>query len=118
MGYRKVGLLGTRITMEHEFYKNKLNRQYGIDVQIPDSEDREYIDSVIFTELCKGIMSEKSQKRILTIIKKMKSDGVEGMIMGCTEIPFLFTQTSKSFPLIDTLALHAKAAAKKALEDF
>jgi len=109
---KKVLLLGTKYTMELDFYKDILKNQYGIEVVIPAAEDRETIHEVIYTELAKGIISEKSKKQYLDIIEKSEVEGVEAVILGCTEIPLLIQQNDCNIPVIDTTEIHAKAAVK------
>jgi len=107
---KKVLLLGTKYTMELDFYKDILKSQYGIEVIVPSSEDREVVHNVIYTELAKGIISETSKKQYLEIIKKSGKEGAEAVILGCTEIPLLIQQDDCEIPVIDTTAIHAKAA--------
>lgn len=113
----KVGLLGTRFTMEQDFYKGRLTNQFGIEVVVPEESDREKIHSIIYDELCKGIISEESRLMYVDIINKLKEQGVEGVILGCTEIALLVQQQHSSVPLFDTTAIHAEAAVNLALAD-
>ncbi|EAR01235.1 aspartate/glutamate racemase family protein [Maribacter sp. HTCC2170] len=115
-GCKKVLLLGTKYTMELDFYKDILKNQYGIEVMIPSKEDREVVHDVIYTELAKGIISEDSKKQYKDIIKKSEEEGVEAVILGCTEIPLLIQQEDCSIPVIDTTKIHAEAAVKFATE--
>lgn len=110
----KVGLLGTRFTMEQSFYKDRLIKN-DIDVIIPDEEDRQTVHDVIFGELCKGTINETSKEAYLTIINKLVESGAEGIILGCTEIPLLIQQNDTCIPLFDTTALHANKMVQKAL---
>lgn len=110
----KVGLLGTKYTMTQDFYKNKLVEN-GIEVLIPSPEDIEIVNTVIFQELCVGIISEKSKKEFLRIIRSLSKAGAEGVILGCTEIGLLIKQSDTSIPLFDTTQIHAEKAAKFAL---
>jgi aspartate racemase len=112
----KVGLLGTRFTMEQSFYKERLN-QNEIDVIIPEEEDRQIVHDVIFGELCKGIVKETSKEDYLTIIHKLMEAGAEGIILGCTEIPLLIQQNDTSIPLFDTTIIHANKMVEKALAE-
>ena len=116
-GLKKVGLLGTKITMEHGFYQKKLKDHYGIIVETPKIDEREYLDTVIFTELCQGQFRGSSKRKVLEIIQDMENQDLEGIIMGCTEIPFLLSHTPIILPLFDSLSLHAKAAATEALRE-
>ena len=110
----KVGLLGTKPTMEMDFYKSFLNNE-NIDVIIPDSGDREFIQLKIANELVKDIFDANTKKVFLEIIQKLKNRGAEGIILGCTEIPLLIKQEDVDIPVIDTLKYHSLAAVEFAL---
>lgn len=114
VGIRTVGLLGTRFTMEQEFYRMRLE-QRGLTVQIPDSEDRAIIHAVIYEELVRGIIRESSREQYQAIIQKLLANGSEGIILGCTEISLLIAPDSLSAPVFDTTELHALAALDWAL---
>ena len=116
-GLRKPGLLGTKFTMEEDFYKKRLKEKYSIDVLIPSSADREIIDSVIYNELCMGIVKQSSRDKFKEIIKNLVSIGADGMILGCTEIPLLISQKDVEVPLFDTTTIHSKAAVAFALNE-
>lgn len=107
---QKVALLGTKYTMEQDFYKKKLLDR-GIDVLIPDAEARQFINNVIYNELCLSIIFEQSKKRYLEIIGELAKSGAQGAILGCTEIGLLVKQSDTSIPLFDTTYLHAHRAA-------
>ncbi|MGO0881741.1 aspartate/glutamate racemase family protein [Clostridioides difficile] len=107
---KKVALLGTKYTMEQDFYKNIIINS-GIEVLIPNDEEREVVNSTIFNELCLGIISESSKKYFLSIIDKLVNQGAEGVILGCTEIGLLIQQNDTSVPLFDTTLIHATQAA-------
>lgn len=109
-----VGLLGTIFTMEEDFYTKKLFEDYGIKTVIPNIEDRQEVSSIIYNELCQGIVSEKSKAKYLEVIDKMKDNGAQGVILGCTEIP-LMIQTA-SIPVFNTTEIHAKSIVAKILE--
>lgn len=111
---KKVGLLGTRITMEQSFYKDKL-RKYGISALIPDPEERKFIHSSILEEMARDIFTEETRQRYLTIINKLIQEGAEGIVLGCTEIPILIKQKDSSVPLFDTTLIHASAIVDFAL---
>ena len=115
-GLRKPGLLGTKFTMEEDFYKQRLQEKYSIDVLIPSSADREIIDDVIYNELCMGILKQSSRDKFKEIIKNLVSIGADGMILGCTEIPLLISQKDVEVPLFDTTTIHSKAAVDFALQ--
>jgi aspartate racemase len=110
----KVGLLGTRYTMESDFYK-KILYDCGIDNVIPDAEDREFIQHSIFYELGKDIFTQTTKSRYIEIINKLKQNGAEGIILGCTEIPLLIKQEDIDIPAFDTTMIHANSAVEFAL---
>jgi aspartate racemase len=111
---KKVILLGTRITMEQDFFKNKL-LQKGVEVLIPNAEDRQYIHTAIFEEFGKDIFTAETKKVFLRIINELIEQGGEGVILGCTEFPHLIKPEDCTVPLFDTTVLHANAAVKFAL---
>ncbi|MDM5155122.1 aspartate/glutamate racemase family protein [Bacillus sp. DX1.1] len=106
---KRIGLLGTKQTMEQDFYKTRL-ANYGIETIIPQVDEREFIHHVILHELSKGIISQRSKERFLQIIAKLIENGAEGILLGCTEIPLLISQKDLSIPVFDTAFLHAKTA--------
>jgi aspartate racemase len=112
---RKAALLGTAYTMEQDFYKDRI-AGHGIEVIVPEAEDRAFINRVIFQELCLGILSDSSRQRYVDIIGKLNRKGAQGMILGCTEIGLLVKQADTSAPLFDTTVIHARRAADFALE--
>ncbi len=112
---QKVGLLGTRYTMEEDFYRQRLLDKYGLDVVIPEQTDRDYIHQIIFSELCLGKFTAESRQNYLTIIDKLRRQGAEGVILGCTEIPLLVRQKDTNLPLFNTAALHAEYALEYSL---
>jgi len=114
-GIQKVLLLGTKYTMELDFYKDILKEQFGIEVVVPSSEDREVVHQVIYNELAKGIISEESKTRYVDIIKKSEGEGAEAVVLGCTEIPLLIQSHDCDIPVFDTTKIHAKAAVEFAL---
>jgi len=116
-GMSKVGLLGTRFTMEQNFYKGRLNRYHGIEVIVPAAADREIVHNVIYNELCIGKSSEESRKEYVRIIESLAEQGAEGVILGCTEITLLVQQQHTTVPLFDTTKIHAKKAVEKAISD-
>ncbi|ADZ92615.1 aspartate/glutamate racemase family protein [Marinomonas mediterranea] len=116
-GYKKVAFLGTRFSMESEFYVKRLSANYGLEVLIPNEQDREIIHNVIYKELCQGKISASSKKHYLQIIEKLRSEGAECVIAGCTEITLLIKQQDLAIPLFDTTQIHASAAAVNALVD-
>jgi aspartate racemase len=111
---KKVGLLGTKFTMELDFFKEKLTA-LDIETIIPDSDDRDFIHNTIFNELGKGLILESTKKRYLAVIEKLIENGAEGIILGCTEIPLLVKQEEVKVPVFDTALIHSNAAIAFAL---
>ncbi len=114
-GVTRVGLLGTRFTMEQNFYKARLQENFGIDVVVPDDAERESVHRIIFDELCQGVINDDSRKRYLEIIGNLRAQGAQAVILGCTEIALLVEQTHTDVTLYDTTALHASTAVARAL---
>ncbi len=114
-GINKVGLLGTRFTMEEDFYKSRLTEKFGMDVIIPDADAREVVHRVIYDELVVGEIRQDSKGRYLNIIQQLVDGGAEGIILGCTEIGLLVHQGDCRMPLFDTTRIHAVAAVEYAL---
>lgn len=114
-GIRKVGLLGTRFTMEQAFYKQRLQDNYGIEVVIPDESGRETVHQVIYQELCLGHINAASREKYRAVMAELVDQGAEAIIMGCTEITLLIDQQDATVPLFDTTQIHAKAAVALAL---
>lgn len=114
-GIEKVGLLGTKYTMTQEFYKSKLI-EAGIEVVIPDEAGVTVVNSIIYNELCLGIISEESRKKFVNIIKQLEKAGAQGVILGCTEIGLLIHQKDVEIPVFDTTQIHATKAALLAIE--
>lgn len=112
---RKIGLIGTKFTMEEGFYKSRLIEKYGLEVLIPEEEERQVIHDIIFNELVFGIIDPSSREKYLNVIKSLIAKGAEGVILGCTEIPLLIKQEDIDIPLFDTTTIHAKAAVEFAL---
>ena len=108
-GIKTVGLLGTRFTMERNLYQDALAHR-GITVLIPDADDREAVNRVIYDELVAGQIRAESRARYVEIIKKLAARGAQGVILGCTEIPLLVSEADTGLPLLDTTLLHAEAA--------
>ena len=113
-GITKVGLLGTKYTMQQDFYKEVLVQE-GIDVLIPDEEDMATVNDVIFKELCLGNIREGSRNAFLAIMEKLRQRGAEGVILGCTEIGLLVKEKDTDIPLFDTTVIHALEAVNWAL---
>lgn len=115
MAIKKVGLLGTKYAMEGDYYKNILQGKHGIETIIPEKEDRELIDSIIFRELCVGMIKDDSRKLVVNVINQLHSRGAEAIVLGCTEIPLLIKQKDVSIPVFDTMTIHAISAVERAL---
>ncbi len=114
-GINRIGLLGTRFTMEQDFYKSRLTEHYGIDVIIPEENEREIVHKVIYEELCLGQLNSSSKSAYLQIIESLYQQGAQGVILGCTEIGLLVQQQDTKVPLFDTTRLHVDAAVEYAL---
>lgn len=116
-GIQKVGLLGTRFTMEEEFYKGRLAQKHGLDVSVPNVQEREIIHRVIYDELVLGKIDPRSKAQYMDIMERMVSQGAEGIILGCTEIGLLVHSEDSRVPLFDTTRIHAEAAVDYALKE-
>jgi aspartate racemase len=114
-GMQKIGLLGTRFTMEEEFYKGRLSQNYGLIVIVPNAEERETVHRVIYDELVIGKIEQYSKEEYMRIMERLVDEGVEGIILGCTEIGLLVHQQDCRVPLFDTTRIHAEAAVEYAL---
>ena len=116
LGIRTVGLLGTRFTMEQDFYTGRLREKHGLQVLIPDENERERVHQIIYEELCLGKVLDESSEEYRRIIKNLVQRGVEGIILGCTEISMLIGQKDSPVPLFDTTRIHAQKAVDWAIE--
>lgn len=116
-GLRKVGLLGTAFTMEQDFYKGRLAEKFGLDVLVPEAEDRAKVHEIIYRELVAGIVKDSSRDAYRAIIARLVDAGAEAIIMGCTEIMLLISQADSPVPVFDTTEIHALAAVDLALGD-
>ncbi|MBC7859248.1 MAG: aspartate/glutamate racemase family protein [Burkholderiaceae bacterium] len=116
-GLSRVGLLGTRFTMEQEFYTERLRQRHGLQVLIPSEPDREIVHRVIYEELCLGRVVDSSRTQYRRIMADLVEQGAEAIILGCTEISLLVEPGDASVPLFDTTRIHALAAAEWALQD-
>lgn len=114
-GLQRVGLLGTRFTMEQPFYRQRLENRHGIQVLVPDEPDRAEVHRVIYEELCRGVVSEVSRQAYRQVITRLVARGAQAVILGCTEIGLLVRADDAEVPLFDTCVLHAQAAAERAL---
>ena len=115
-GITRVGLLGTKYTMTQEFYREKLTER-GIDVLIPEGEEIDLVNRVIFDELCRGLGKEDSKAAYLKVIANLQARGAQGILLGCTELGLIVSQEDVSLPLFDTTVIHAKKAVELALRD-
>lgn len=114
-GLRKVGLLGTAFTMEHAFYRGRLEERFGLEVLVPDAGDRALVHRVIYEELVAGVVREESRQAYRDVIARLAAAGAQGIILGCTEIMLLIGQDDSPVPVFDTTTLHALAAVDRAL---
>jgi aspartate racemase len=114
-GLKKIGLLGTRFTMEEDFYRGRLTEKQGLEVIIPTERERDIVHRVIFDELCLGEIKEPSKEQYVRIMDHLVRDGAEGIILGCTEISLLIQEEDSQIPLFDTTKIHAMAAVEYAL---
>jgi aspartate racemase len=112
---RKAGLLGTKFTMEEDFYKERLHRKHDIDVIIPEKRERDTIHRILYNELCQGEIKDTSRNTLKKIIENLVGNGAEGIILGCTEIPLLVRQEDYGISLFDTTSIHARAAVEYAI---
>lgn len=115
-GINSVGLLGTKFTMEGEFYRDRLENKYQLKVLIPSKNDIEKINNIIYNELAYGKINTSSKKEIKRIIEYLILDGAEGIILGCTELPMLINSNETDIPLFDTLVIHMTAAMNFSLD--
>jgi aspartate racemase len=114
-GTRRVGLLGTRFTMEEDFYRGRLEREHGLEVLVPREDQRETVHRVIYEELCRGRVREESRRAYQRIVRDLVDRGAAGVILGCTEIGLLLGPQDAEAPLFDTARIHAEEAARWAL---
>ena len=115
-GLKKIGLLGTKFTMEEDFYKWRLINKYNLEVLIPIDEDRQIVHDVIYNELCLGTINQSSKDQFIRIINNLVDNGAEAVILGCTEIPLLVQQTDIKVLLFDTTKIHAESAVEYSLK--
>lgn len=115
-GLHKIGLLGTKFTMEEDFYRGRLIEKHGLDVIIPEEKERETVHRVIYDELCLGEIKPSSKSQYMDIIQHLVDRGAQGIILGCTEIGLLVKEEDTEVPLFDTTTIHAVAAVEYALK--
>ena len=114
-GLGRIGLLGTRFTMEEAFYRERLRERHGIDVITPEEADRARVHAIIYEELCLGRLLDTSRAELLAIVDRLAAQGAQGVVLGCTELPLLVQPAQCALPLFDTTELHARAAVEFAL---
>ncbi len=114
-GITRVGLLGTRYTMEMDFYRRRLESEHGLDVLLPEAPDRDRVHAIIFDELVLGEIWEESRRAYLDVIERLAARGAQAVIFGCTEIGLLLSADQVKLPVFDTTRLHAVAAVEWAL---
>ncbi len=115
-GMKRVGLLGTKFTMERDFYAGRLRTVSGIDSIVPDSQSRNEVNRIIFEELCLGRILPESKRFMIDVIRQLAAEGAEGVVLACTELPLLVQQSDTPVTLFDTTAIHAEAAVAAALQ--
>ena len=114
-GHRTVGLLGTRFTMEQDFYRQRLRQTHGLQVIVPEADDRAVVHDVIYDELCRGVIRDSARDAYRRVMDELVARGADAIILGCTEIGLLVGPQDARVPLFDTTALHASAAVEAAL---
>jgi len=116
-GFSKIGLLGTKITMESSFYRSRLKDRFSIETITPEEDEREIISQIIFQELAKGTIMDSSRIKLLSIINKMTEKGAQGIVLGCTELSLILQPSHLNIPVFDTLLIHAASSVNLALEE-
>ena len=116
-GFQRVGLLGTRYTMEEDFYKGRLESKYGLEVLVPQQAGRDVVHRIIYDELVVGVIKPESKQAYLQVIQALAEQGTQGVILGCTEIGLLVKEADSPLPLFDTTLIHAQAAVEYALQE-
>lgn len=114
-GCRRVGLLGTKFTMQQPFYRQRLSEQHGIEVVLPTEAEQDKLHRIIYQELCQGVIDPESKQTVRKMMAGLAWQGVDGIILGCTEIGLLVAKADAAVPLFDTTLIHARAAVKQAL---
>jgi len=114
-GLKKVGLLGTKFTMEKDFYRKRLEEKFGVEAIIPEEGEREEVHRIIFGELCAGVVEPASRERLKGTIAGLAERGAQGVVLGCTEIPLIIGQKDSDIPVFDTTRIHAMAAIEHAM---
>ncbi|MEL7562999.1 aspartate/glutamate racemase family protein [Dehalogenimonas sp. 4OHTPN] len=116
-GWRTVGLLGTRFTMSEDFYRGRLLQKFGIKVVVPEKDEQQVVNSIIYDELCRDCFQDASAWACQLIIEKLIAQGAEAVLLACTELPLLIKQSEIKVPLLDTVKLHAEEAVRRALQE-
>jgi len=116
VGLERVGLLGTRFTMEEDFYRERLKTRQGISVLVPDAAGRDVVDAMIYEELCREIIRDESRARLHAVIDELRASGAQGVVLGCTELGLLADPATSALPLFDTTVIHADAIVRFALD--
>lgn len=114
-GLNTVALLGTRFTMEKDFYKGYLLEKFGLKVIIPNEEDRQTVHTLIYNELVQGVIKDESRRKFIEIISSLEEQGAQGVILGCTEIPLLISDADVNIPTFNTTRIHAEKAVEWAI---
>lgn len=114
--FGKVALMGTRFTMEEDFYRAQLEAS-GIETLVPDEREREWINNLIFRELCAGIFRDEARQRMASVTGRLAGEGAEALVLGCTELPLILTPEESPLPVLDTMDIHCRAALDAALGD-
>jgi len=117
-GIKEIGLLGTKFTMEQDFYKDRLKKKHSINTLIPNESERELVHNIIYQELCLGKIKDSSKESIKKIIVHLGDSGAQGIILGCTELPLLIKKEDSPVPLFNTTVIHAEAAVDYALKNY
>lgn len=110
LGFKKVALLGTKFTMEKDFYTKTLMSDFGLEILIPETNGRQVVHDIIYNELVKGQFTNSSKQKIIEMIKELQNQGAQGVILGCTELPILVSELDIEIPIFDTGKIHAHAA--------
>lgn len=116
-GVGRVGLLGTAFTMELDFYRGRISEHFGIEVIVPEMHDRQMVHDIIYQELCQGVVDADSREVYLAIMERLREQGLDGIVLGCTEIGMLVNQQHTDIPLYDTTLIHAEQAVARALSE-
>ena len=114
-GHSKLGLIGSAFTMEQDFYKSRMQGQYGLEVIVPDEKGRRHVHDIIYNELCRGVITDTSREIYLDVCEALRAAGADAIILGCTEIGLLIDANHTDIPLLDSTQIHADAAVTLAI---